>query len=160
MWIDSKRASACVTGARMRVGRAFTGAVGLSLLAGACGSEVSAPPLSVPDAGPSPLCPAGPNSPTAALTNLPSGACAPNGGSCNYEGTPCPSVKNGTVQGYTCECASGAWTCEIVNENGLCSPLPDGGDETDSSLFPDVGAADAAPTGSTGPTGPTGPAQP
>ena len=132
------------------------------MLVGACGAEVSAPPLQAPDAGPSPLCPSGPNGPRAALTNLPSGACQGSNGSCNYQGTPCPSVKNGTVNGYTCDCTSGTWSCEIVNQSGgFCSPLPDGGYTEDASwLLLDAAPDDAGPSGYTGPSGPTGPSQP
>jgi hypothetical protein len=83
------------------------------------------------------------------------GACTTNEGPCNYTATPCPSVVNGTVNGYLCTCLAARWTCEVVNQSGLCSPIPEDGGE-------DGGGGIVVPLdgGSTGPTGSTGPNQP
>jgi hypothetical protein len=132
--------------------------LGASMLIGACGSVISTPPPPVPDAGPAPICPVGPNGPAAPASELPSGACQSDEGPCDYEATPCPSVLNGTVNGYLCTCQSAVWDCEVVNQQGLCTPISEDGGETDADLFPDVAFFDDV--GTIGPTGPTGPNQP
>jgi hypothetical protein len=144
-----------LAGGSSLAGFAITAVFGL---AAACGAAVAGPPYTPVDAGNPPVCPVGPNAPTASTATLPSGACTSSEGPCNYEATPCPSVKNGTVNGYTCTCASGSWDCEIVNQDGLCSPIPEGGVE-DADLFPDA-APGPDGNGYVGPSGPTGPAQP
>jgi hypothetical protein len=122
------------------------------MLALACGSTTSAPAPAVADAGRKPACPVGPAGRTSSPSTLPSGACQANEGPCAYEATPCPDVVNGAVNGYECSCQSGSWSCPIVNQTGMCAPLPtdDGGTVTG----PNTEAGPPGPTGSTGPAQP------
>lgn len=132
------------------------GAVAASMLIAACGSTASIPPVPAgPDAA-APDCPAGPNSATAPAGEIPMGACSLSEGPCSYRGTPCPSVATGTVYSYLCTCPNGTWNCQIEDQVGFCSPIPDEGGIEDASIYPDV-SFDAA---SITPIGPTGPAQP
>jgi hypothetical protein len=119
----------------------FRAALSASLFFLGCGATASVPALVPPDSGSTPVCPAGPNASTAPASALPSGACASNEGPCDYEATPCPSVVNGTVNGYVCVCQSGTWSCNIVNQTGLCAPLPEYEGGIDGATFPEPDSA-------------------